>query len=169
MKSDTEKQLKNQEKVIGPNIHCSPVLTRTLSNDVEGGTVMEEKIIELLLNECKSIVDEHNGIEAFPQNHIIKYCSSKKFDLEKCFSNDSLKTWMYENFIFCEVDNSEKANTSMGNTFFENGQMFFGVDLNNMTAYLFYGFGRRWGSALRYKVSVGEHIELSNRELIGMF
>ena len=130
---------------------------------------MEEAIIELLLNECKSIIDEHNHIDKFPQSHIVKYCSSKKFDLAKCIGKDSLKTWMYENFTFREVDNSEEANTSIDNTFFENGQMFFGMDLSDMTAYLFYGFGKRWGSALRYKVSVGEHIELSNRELIGMF
>ena len=141
-----------------------------MSNYVgKGGTMIEERIIELLLNECKSVIDEHSDIEKIPQTHIIKYCSSKKFDLAKCFRNDSLKTWKYENFTFCEVDNSENANTSTGNTFFENGQMFFGMNLNNMTAYLFYAFGKRWGSALRYKISVGEYIELSNRELIAMF
>lgn len=130
---------------------------------------MEETIIELLLNECKSIIDEHNHIDKFPQSHIVKYCSSKKFDLAKCIGKDSLKTWMYKNFTFCEVDNSKEANTSIDNTFFENGQMFFGMDLSDMTAYLFYGFGKRWGAALRYKISVGECIELSNRDLIGMF
>lgn len=130
---------------------------------------MEETIIELLLNECKSIIDKHNDIENFPQSYIVKYCSSKKFDLAKCIREDSLKTWKYEKFAFCEVGNSENANTLMDNTFFENGQMFFGMDLKNMTAYLFYGFDKRWGSALRYKISVGEHIELSDRESIGMF
>ncbi|MBQ3125052.1 MAG: hypothetical protein IJC09_06520 [Clostridia bacterium] len=130
---------------------------------------MEETIIELLLNECKSIIDEHNDIEDFPQSHIAKYCSSKKFDLAKCIGKESLKTWKYEKCAFSEVENFKIANTSTDNTFFENGQMFFGMDLSDMTAYLFYGFGKRWGSALRYKISVGERIELSNRELMGMF
>lgn len=130
---------------------------------------MEEKIIELLLNECKSIIDEHNENEKFPQSHIVKYCSSKNFDLARCFSDDCLKTWEYKNFTFYEVDNSKKANTSIDDIFFESGQMFFGINLNNMTAYLFYGFGKRWGAALRYKISVGEYIELSNKELLAMF
>ena len=130
---------------------------------------MEETIIELLLNECKSIIYEHNDIEDFPRSHIVKYCSSKKFDLAKCIGKESLKTWKYEKCAFSEVENSKIANTSADNTFFENGQMFFGIDLSDMTAYLFYGFGKRWGSVLRYKISAGERIELSNRELMEMF
>ncbi len=130
---------------------------------------MEEAIIELLLNECKSIIEEHTDIEEFSQCHIVKYCSSKKFDLAKCIVKDILKTWKYEKDAFCEVANSETANTSIDNTFFENGQMFFGMDLSDMTAYLFYGFGKRWGAALKYEILLGERIELSNRELIGMF
>ncbi len=130
---------------------------------------MEEKIVELLLNECKSIIDKHNDVEKFPKSHFIKYSASPKFDLAECIRSDSLRTWKYENFEFCEVENSKTANTSIEDIFFESGQIFFGINLNNLNAYIFCGFGKRWCSALRYKISVGEHIELSNRELIGLF
>lgn len=132
----------------------------------KGECEIEEKIIDLMLNECKDVIVKHDCVEGFPKSHFIKYCSECKFNLVKCFKSNVLRTWKYENFELCEVDNSERDITLTDGVFFETGRIFFGVDLSNMTAYLFYSFGKRWGSVLGYEISVGEEIELTKKKVL---